>query len=99
MPDLSPHPHRFPDDPETLELIDQLQQFSVFPCARCGATLCPHEILASLAFGARRAPRCAPCLAAALEQSLPSLRSTFSDYMEARACYRAAWTWATDHRK
>ncbi len=62
-------------------------------CRGCGAPLCGHHLLFSFVLGLKDAPRCATCLAAALDRDPPGLRVHLVSYIRHRACYRTAWEW------
>jgi hypothetical protein len=85
--------HSQPDAQDAAALIERVKQRSGALCAACHQALCRHEVLASLAFGAVRAPRCLACLADALAQQPESMAQTFAGYLKSRECYRTAWEW------
>ena len=87
------------DSPEEVEegaeLISQLEQEIGSNCRSCGQPLCVHQLLANFALGLKAAPRCLECTAARLEQSPAQLSASVLAYFKGRACYRAAWHWAS----
>jgi hypothetical protein len=78
-----------------LELIRQLQERKGARCHSCSRSLCPHQVLASMALGAGGLPRCPACLAAVFEQDVADLVNRLTGYFEARPCYWEAWRWAS----
>jgi tRNA 2-thiouridine synthesizing protein A len=84
------------DDKATLALMSDLRRLTGHGCARCGRAVCGHEALFSVAMGAKDAPRCLPCLAAALERPPGELRDHLGEHFRHRACYGRAWEAACD---
>lgn len=79
------------DPAATQALLDDLARLQGKTCARCAHSLCGHEILFSIALGAKDAPRCLNCLAHALDRSPASLREQLTDHFQQRTCYSQAW--------
>ena len=84
----------FPDD--GLELIRRLEEKEGACCSSCGARLCSHQVLVSIALGSGNKPRCLHCTARQLGQSPQELAESMCGYFERRACYAAAWKWASE---
>ena len=66
-------------------------------CVGCGATVCGHEAVMSLAMGFKNKPRCLPCLAAGLAREPRELRDHLFAYVDHHECLRAGWDWASSH--
>lgn len=68
-------------------------------CASCGRTLCGHHALVALVMGFKDAPRCAACLAAALDQPVEKFLDQVVELVHHRDCYRSGWKWAGRREK
>ena len=79
---------------EIAALLGDLRTLRERPCCGCGATLCGHEALMSLTMGFKDAPRCWPCLAAALAHEQEALRDHLFGHIAHRTCYHEGWMWA-----
>jgi len=77
------------------ELLCSLKQLRENHCAACGATICGHEALMSLAMGFKDAPQCWSCLAATLEYEKEALRDHIFAYITHRSCHHSGWQWAS----
>ena len=75
-------------------LIADIGRLSGARCP-CSATLCGHALLFSFLLGFKSQPRCAPCLANAMGRPAPDFASHLIDTIRHRACYNAAWLWAS----
>ena len=75
-------------------LIRDLERLRGVACAACRGLLCHHQVLMAIAMGFRNAPRCLPCLGAALSREPAGLRDSLFDYIRQRQCYAEAWNWA-----
>jgi tRNA 2-thiouridine synthesizing protein A len=64
-------------------------------CIGCGANVCGHEAVMSLAMGFKSRPRCLSCLAAGLAREPRELRDHLFTYVDHHECLRAGWDWAT----
>lgn len=73
------------------DLVLQAESRIASPCVGCGAPLCGHHIIASIAAGVRDEPRCPGCLAAALGREASELAADLARYLGDRDCYRGAW--------
>ena len=82
------------DQIDTEALLGSLKIIQENPCSGCGAALCCHEALMSLTMGFKDAPRCWPCLAAALAQAQEALRDHLFAHITNRTCYNEGWLWA-----
>ena len=80
--------------PAAESLIRDLERLRGMPCAGCGSPLCSHQVLMSIVMGFKNAPRCLPCLGAALECDPIRLRDSLFDLIRRRECYAGAWNWA-----
>jgi len=79
---------------EIAALLGDLRKLRESFCRGCGATLCGHEALMSLTMGFKDAPRCWPCLAAALGYEQEALRDHLFAHIAHRICYHEGWIWA-----
>src|ERR1041385_9235579 len=77
------------------ELIQQLEEKAGVHCKSCGAALCSHQVLVSIALGFGNAPRCLKCPATAMNQSPEQLVRSMVAYFQRRACIWTAWKWAS----
>ncbi len=75
-------------------LLRDLKKIRGKSCIDCGGTICGHEALMSLTMGFKDAPRCWPCLSAALEQNMEKLRDHLYTLIGRRSCYYEGWLWA-----
>jgi tRNA 2-thiouridine synthesizing protein A len=75
-------------------LLGDLKIIRANPCSSCGTALCGHEALMSLTMGFKDAPRCWPCLAAALAHGREALRDHLFAHIANRTCYYEGWLWA-----
>ena len=64
-------------------------------CVGCGANVCGHEAVMSLAMGFKSGPRCLSCLAAGLAREPRELRDHLFAYVDHHECLRAGWDWAS----
>ncbi|MEW6304999.1 MAG: hypothetical protein AB1705_16105 [Verrucomicrobiota bacterium] len=76
------------------KLIDDLRRLRGAKCTECGAPLCGHNLLLSIALSFKNSPRCLRCLAKALQQDATETRDYICAYIQRRDCYRGAWEWA-----
>ena len=76
-------------------LIADISRRAATVCPTCGAPLCGHQLLISIAAGFKRTPRCARCLARALERDPQEFRQHVVTYIRHRDCYRGAWEWTS----
>jgi tRNA 2-thiouridine synthesizing protein A len=82
-------------DARTAEsLIRDLERLRDVACAGCGQRVGPHQTLMGMAIGFKDAPRCLPCLGAALGQESGWLRDWLLGYIRQRECFWEAWNWA-----
>ena len=86
-------------DPPDDELVTQallldLQGIRERHCTVCGAAICGHEALMSLAMGFKTAPQCAACLSDSLGHSRETLRNRLTSFITSRNCYNEGWLWA-----
>ena len=81
---------------ETAELLRDLEGLGETACAGCGRTLCAHHALIALVMGFKNAPRCASCLARALEHPLDGFLDQVLGLINHRECYRAGRAWADE---
>lgn len=79
----------------TRTLLDDLDRLENAPCAACGRRICGHEGVMSIALGYKSSPRCAPCLARAMDRDLEGLKDQLYDYVQGRDCFREAWQRST----
>jgi tRNA 2-thiouridine synthesizing protein A len=89
------------ESPEQSEEAGILRELSVLegsPCAGCDRPLCGHHALVALVMGFKSAPRCADCLAAALELTHEKFLGPVIELIHNRDCYRSGWIWA-GHRE
>jgi hypothetical protein len=86
-----------PDD--GAELIARLQAIVGVCCASCRRPMCLHQVLASIALGLGAGPRCLECMATRLEQTPGALAESLFGYFQGRACYWAAWKWASQQEQ
>lgn len=85
------------EEQRAAELIADLERQGDAACAGCGAPLGGHAWVASVALGFRNAPRCAACLADVHGRDRAGFLADLGRYIRGRACYRAAWAWASRH--
>jgi tRNA 2-thiouridine synthesizing protein A len=64
-------------------------------CHSCGTTVCGHEALMSFTMGFKDAPKCWPCLAAAMGHDKEELRDHIFAYIKHRSCHFEGWRWAS----
>ena len=81
---------------EVPTLLADLQRLAGTACARCEKSICGHEVLFSVAMGAKDAPRCLSCLAKALDRTGAELRDDLTDHFQRRKCYGRAWAVACE---
>ncbi|HZN63538.1 MAG TPA: sulfurtransferase TusA family protein [Planctomycetota bacterium] len=84
------------------EDADVLRELSVLEgsaCADCGRLLCGHHALVALVMGFKSAPRCAACLADALDLAYEKFREQVVELVHHRDCYRSGWQWADRREK
>ena len=74
-------------------LLD-LSALEGLPCAGCARLLCGHHALAALVMGFKSAPRCARCLAEALDHPYGEFLDRLVELVHHRDCYRSGWKWA-----
>ncbi|MFO0878484.1 MAG: sulfurtransferase TusA family protein [Gemmataceae bacterium] len=79
------------DDRDTQALLSELAKLRGSPCQACARPLCGHEVLLSIALGAKDAPRCLSCLAAVMERTPEALREQITEHLAHRTCYSTAW--------
>jgi tRNA 2-thiouridine synthesizing protein A len=85
-----------PQDQIKIEaLLCDLKQLRENHCAGCGAAICGHEALMSLAMGFKDAPRCWSCLAGAMGYEREALRDHIFAYITHRSCHYEGWRWAS----
>ncbi|MFO0845582.1 MAG: sulfurtransferase TusA family protein [Gemmataceae bacterium] len=84
------------DDRATEALLDDLKRLTGRSCSGCGKAVCGHEVLFSVALGAKDAPRCVVCLASAMERDPGELCDHLAEHFRHRACYGRAWEAACD---
>lgn len=84
------------EEADYLALLNDLERYTGQGCASCSRALCGHEILLSVALGARDAPRCLGCLAQVLERSPIELRDQMTEHFAHRSCYGRAWAVACE---
>lgn len=82
------------DNRDEADIVRDLSVLEGMPCAGCARSLCGHHALVALVMGFKNAPRCAGCLAAALEQPYEKFRDQVLELVNHRDCYRAGWKWA-----
>ena len=82
------------DEIDAAALLRDLKTIRENRCAGCGAAICGHEALMSLMMGFKDAPRCWPCLSAALDHDREALRDHLFAVIARRSCYSAGWLWA-----
>src|SRR5688572_4261128 len=75
-------------------LIRALERNRGVTCAGCQKPLSLHESLLAIAIGFKNAPRCVPCMAAALDADPPRLCDSMLTFVLQRECYAGAWNWA-----
>jgi len=76
------------------DLIRDLTALEGSKCTECSRLLCGHHTLVSLVMGFKNAPRCAACLAAALDHPYERFRDQVVELVNHRECYRSGWKWA-----
>jgi len=82
-------------DTRTAEsLIRDLGELRGAVCPVCRATVSLRESLMSIAMGFKDAPRCLPCLGAALTGEQAALAGQIHSYIQRHDCFRDAWEWA-----
>ena len=74
-------------------LVD-LSVLEGLPCAGCARPLCGHHALAALVMGFKSAPRCARCIAGALDQPYGDFLDRLVELVHHRDCYHSGWKWA-----
>jgi tRNA 2-thiouridine synthesizing protein A len=79
------------DDRAAAALLDDLGRLAESACAECGAAICGHEALFSVALGAKDAARCLGCLAAAMDRAPGELAHQLTEHFRHRPCYSRAW--------
>lgn len=84
---------------ETADILRELSVLEGSPCAGCARELCGHNALVALVMGFKSAPRCAECLAAALELPFETFRERVVEFVHHRDCYRSGWEWADRREK
>jgi tRNA 2-thiouridine synthesizing protein A len=84
---------------ETADLLRDLEGLEGAPCAGCARPLCGHHALIALVMGFKNAPRCAGCLAGALENPLEKFLDQVLELIRHRDCYRLGWAWAGGREK
>jgi len=52
-----------------------------------------------MALGAGNAPRCLTCTAKVMEEEPGKLAQSLFTYIQGRACYWAAWKWASEKER
>jgi len=72
------------------DLVSELRRRKGAPCTGCRDPLQDLDVLSSLALGFKEAPRCASCLADALDRPLKDLKAHLEEYFQTRPCYREA---------
>ncbi|MFM7148963.1 MAG: hypothetical protein ACKO23_03890, partial [Gemmataceae bacterium] len=72
-------------------LLAELRLLTGRPCPGCARPVCGHEVLFSVAMGAKDAPRCLGCLAILLQQSTRDLSEHLTTHFQQRPCYGKAW--------
>lgn len=77
------------------QLIERVQACADRPCGSCGACLCNHQRLMSVAAGYGLEPRCETCLTTALGQPRERLREHLEGLAHHRDCYAEAFAWAS----
>ena len=82
------------DELVTQALLLDLKGIRERQCTVCGAAICGHEALMSLAMGFKTAPQCAACLSDSLGHSKEALRDRLSSFITSRNCYNEGWLWA-----
>ncbi|MSU63624.1 MAG: hypothetical protein EXS31_14705 [Pedosphaera sp.] len=75
-------------------LIRDLERLCGVLCVGCSTPLNHHQVLMAVATGFKDAPRCVPCLAAALDRDPAQLRDSLFEYIRHLECYAEAWNWA-----
>ena len=68
-------------------------------CPVCAGALCGHDTLFSLVLGYQDAPRCIPCLSAAVGRGRDLLRDEVSAYVFSKECLTVGWAWANLREK
>ena len=85
-------------DPEerrrAIALVEEIDRLAAATCPACERDVCGHQYVMNAAMGFKDAPRCAACLADALEQPLADFLDRVSGYIHDRACFDAAWAQA-----
>lgn len=90
---MEPAPER-PDPARTAAVLRDLERMAGAACAGCGAPLCGHHNVVSIAMGFKDAPRCLPCVARALDRALDAFRDSVFEYVRHHDCYLSGWRWA-----
>jgi tRNA 2-thiouridine synthesizing protein A len=80
-------------------LVAELSRLAGVACPGCGASLCGHAILISIAAGLKSEPRCTACVAAVLEREPESFYRHVVSYIHHRDCYLGAWQWASTRER
>ncbi len=68
-------------------------------CVACARLLCGHHALVALIMGFKGAPRCAGCLAEALDLPYGKFRDQVAELVRHRDCYLSGWRWADRREK
>lgn len=79
---------------ETADLLRDLSVLEGAACSGCARRLCGHQGLIALVMGFKGAPRCASCLAGALDHPLEKFLDQVLGLISHRDCYRSGWAWA-----
>ncbi len=79
---------------ETADLLRDLSALEGSGCSGCARRLCGHHALIALVMGFKGAPRCASCLAGALDHPLEKFLDQVLGLIGHRDCYRSGWAWA-----
>jgi tRNA 2-thiouridine synthesizing protein A len=79
---------------ETADILRELEVLEGARCAGCRRALCGHHALVALVMGFKSAPRCAGCLASALDLGIDGFLDQVGELVRHRDCYRSGWAWA-----
>jgi hypothetical protein len=82
------------EDSQTVALLEDLRRMRGSFCKECGASICGHETLMSLAAGCKDSPRCMTCLSQMMGRSREEVRDHLLAYIKNRTCRNAGWIWA-----
>ena len=85
------------DSLRTHTVLQYLDRVRGVRCVACGARVCGHEAVMSLAMGFKSTPRCLTCLAAGLARERHELRDHLFAYVDHHECLRAGWDQASRH--